>query len=78
VLAARVTSDGRRDCVDLTTHAAAISSVGTTYGQKVIEPFDAVASPFWDKIAHETPQHGARMPLGRGPLSPDEILVIES
>ena len=64
--------------VDLTTYESTLASVGALYGFAAVEPGDAVSSPLWDKIAHDEPIHGARMPLGRPPLSPDEILVIES
>lgn len=63
--------------VDLSTHAATLASVGTQYGEAIVRPGDAVASPLVDKI-EAAPRFGARMPQGMDPLSGVEIARVRA
>jgi len=62
--------------VNLSSYDAAINSVGSQYGEKVIQPDDAEGSPLVDKISSDNPQFGVRMPKDRAPLSDDQIDLI--
>lgn len=62
--------------VNLSSYTSAINSVGSQYGEKVIQPNDADGSPLVDKISSENPQFGARMPLNGTPLSDNQINLI--
>ena len=61
--------------VNLANYSATVSSIGVRYGIDVVLPGNADGSPLVDKLS-DNPDFGARMPLGRGPLSGEEIGLI--
>ena len=63
--------------VDLGTYAAVRASVGDQYGVPAVIAGDAGASPLVDKI-EAAPRFGARMPVGRAPLSADQIARVRA
>ena len=63
--------------VELSNYEQVMNSIGVQYGEAIVEPGDADASPLVDKI-EANPQFGARMPAGRAPLSGDEIARIRT
>ncbi len=60
----------------LGTYEQVMASVGEQYGERVVIPGDAGASPLVDKLG-PSPRFGQRMPLGRSPLAPDQIAMIQ-
>lgn len=67
--------DRRTSGVRLSTYQQVTSSVGVQYGEEIVAPGDAAASPLLDKL-RASPRFGARMPQGRPPLSQREIALI--
>lgn len=67
--------DRRTSGVRLSTYQQVISSVGVQYGQEIVVPGDAEASPLMDKL-RPSPAFGVRMPNGRAPLSNEQIALI--
>lgn len=63
--------------VNVSDYNALMSSVGTNYGGLIVEPGSPDQSPLVDKI-EPNPQFGSRMPLSRGPLSPEQISLIRA
>ncbi len=63
--------------VDLSSYEAILASVGSQYGGPIVVSGEPDESPLFDKIANETPAHGARMPFGLDPLSEGDIHTIE-
>lgn len=59
--------------VNLAGYPAVVSSVGAQYGERVVRPGDPTGSPLVDKVSHAQPRFGERMPLGRSPLSAEQI-----
>jgi len=70
-------SKTQQNGVDLSGYDAAINSVGSQYGKKVIQPNDAAGSPLVDKISSGNPQYGVQMPKGGSPLSSDDVNLIK-
>lgn len=66
---------GETNGVNLTNHRTIISSLGFQYGQAVVLPGNSAESPLLDKLGSR-PRFGVRMPLGRPPLSADQIETI--
>lgn len=66
---------GRANRVDLTNYGATIASIGLSYGVEIVDAGNADNSPLVDKL-FDNPDFGARMPLGRGSLSGDDIGLI--
>lgn len=64
--------------VRLGSYAEAVSSKGLQYGERIIQPFNADASPIIDKITNATPEFGERMPFGGPYLEADEIGLIRA
>ncbi|MDX1673116.1 MAG: c-type cytochrome domain-containing protein [Balneolaceae bacterium] len=72
--------------VNLSSHDAALSSVGDQYGIEVIQPGEPNAynpqtgegSPIVDKIENDNPTFGERMPLNSGALDQAEIDSIKA
>lgn len=69
--------DSATNGVRLVSHAAVLGSVGVQYGSAVVIPGNAAGSPLVDKIS-AGPRFGSRMPLGRGPLSGQQITTIRN
>lgn len=63
--------------VELSNYQQVMSSIGVQYGEEIVIPGDADASPLVDKI-EANPQFGERMPLNRPPLSGDEVALIRA
>ena len=61
--------------VNLSSYDATVNSIGVRYGTEVVAPGNADNSPLVDKL-FDNPDFGARMPLGRGPLSGEDIGLI--
>lgn len=61
--------------VELTTYQDVMNSVGTQYGEEIVDPGNPGDSPLVDKIT-PNPEFGARMPQGGDPLSEEEINLI--
>ena len=59
--------------VNLTSYETLMGSIGVQYGGPVVVPGSPAGSPLIDKILMPSPQHGSRMPLGRAPLSEEEL-----
>jgi hypothetical protein len=68
---------GQTSGVELTTYSSIINSVGQQYNGRVIVPGDAANSPLINKILSQ-PRNGARMPLGRTPLTGNQISIIRT
>ncbi len=62
--------------VNLTTYSQAVGSTGIQYGRSIVNPLSAAESPVMDKISHQQPRFGSRMPLGRPPLGGRDIALI--
>ncbi|MCB0717945.1 MAG: hypothetical protein KDD65_05840 [Bacteroidetes bacterium] len=60
--------------VSLSSYSQVIGSIGVQYGEAVVSPGDADASPLVDKLL-ASPQFGQRMPEG-SQLSASEIATI--
>lgn len=63
--------------VNLSNYTAVLNSVGTNYGESIVTANVPDSSPLVDKI-EPNPDIGSRMPLGRGPLSPEQIALIRA
>jgi hypothetical protein len=63
--------------VRLNTYNNVINSVGSQYGEKVVNPGDADGSPLIDKLG-PSPQFGGRMPEGASPLTNARIDQIKA
>ena len=59
--------------VNLTSYESLMGSIGVQYGGPIVVPGSPSGSPLIDKILMPSPQHGSRMPLGRAPLSEEEL-----
>lgn len=57
--------------VNLSSHEAALNSVGVQYGENVINPGNPDQSPLVDKISNNNPQEGVRMPEDGPPYLSD-------
>lgn len=69
------TSGGSASGVNLASYAQTVGSVGARYGTNVVLPNNAVNSPLIDKL-EANPRFGSRMPLGRSPLTNEQIEII--
>ncbi|MDR9416320.1 MAG: hypothetical protein RI564_08550 [Gracilimonas sp.] len=58
--------------VNLSTYNSVINSVGSRYGEAIVDPGNPDGSPLVDKI-EPNPEIGSRMPLGRSFLTNEEI-----
>lgn len=63
--------------VELTNYQQVMSSIGEQYGAAIVEPGDPGASPLVDKVEPD-PQFGTRMPLGRPPLTAQQVMLIRT
>lgn len=66
---------GSQAGVNLSDYQNTTSSVGDSYGQLVVIPGDAAASPLIDKLS-DNPEFGRQMPLTGGALTNEEISTI--
>ena len=69
--------DERTSGVNLSNYAQVTNSVGIQYNGPVVIPEDGVNSPLVDKLVAQ-PRIGLQMPLGRTPLSNDQIAAIRT
>jgi len=69
--------NGTTSGVDLSSHATVRASVGNQYGEAIVIPGDAAASPLIDKL-EASPRFGSRMPLGRSPLTADQVSAVRA
>lgn len=67
----------RTSGVRLDSYQNVTGSVGAQYGELVVKPDSADASPLVDKIESSTPEFGARMPPNGSYLSSSRISQIE-
>ena len=63
--------------VNLTTYSSIINSVGLQYNGRIVIPGNAANSPIINKVLSQ-PTNGSRMPLGRTPLSGNQITIIRT
>ncbi|MBC8399876.1 MAG: T9SS type A sorting domain-containing protein [Candidatus Marinimicrobia bacterium] len=69
---------GTNSGVTLTSYSTTMNSTGNQYGTLIVNPFNAVASPLYDKVRlDKTPDHGSRMPQG-GALIQDQVDLIKN
>jgi len=66
---------GSQAGVNLSDYQNTTTSVGDSYGQLVVIPGDASASPLIDKLS-DNPLFGRQMPLTGGALTNEEISII--
>ena len=69
---------GSESGLNLSSWTALMNSVGNQYGENIVVPGDAEASPLFEKVQSNNPELGQRMPLNSAPLSGNQIELIRA